>query len=61
MQDTVIFQGVTYHLPIGHTEQEIRAALSEQAPAISLAQVSRVQNADGSSTWEFTERAGTKG
>ena len=61
MQDTVIFQGVTYHLPPGHTEEEIRAALSEQAPAIMHAQVGRVQNADGSTTWEFSEKAGTKG
>jgi hypothetical protein len=61
MQDIVIFQGVTYNLPQGHTEAEIRVALSEQAPAIAHAQMSRTQNADGTSTWEFTERAGTKG
>lgn len=59
--DTVIFQGVSYQLPAGHTEAEIRAALSEQAPAIAHAQVSVVQNADGTKTWEFSERAGTKG
>lgn len=61
MQDTVIFQGVTYHLPLGHSEAEIRAALSEQAPAIVNAAVSSTLNADGSHTFEFTERAGTKG
>lgn len=59
--DTVVFQGVSYQLPSGHTEQEIRAALSEQAPAIVHAALSTFQNADGSVTWEFSEQAGTKG
>jgi hypothetical protein len=59
--DTVLFQGVTYNLPAGHTEGEIRAALSEQAPAILHATLNKFQNADGSTTWEFSEKAGTKG
>jgi hypothetical protein len=61
MQDTVIFQGITYHLPTGHTEAEIRAALAEQAPSITTAQVVTTLNGDGSTTWEFSEKAGTKG
>ena len=59
--DTVLFQGVSYQLPSNHTEAEIRAALSEQAPAIMHAALGMHQNADGSTTWEFSEKAGTKG
>lgn len=59
--DNVIFQGVTYQLPHGHTEAEIRAALSEQAPAIVNAALNTFSNSDGSTTWEFSEQAGTKG
>lgn len=61
LEDTVRFQGMTFTVPHGHSEDDIRAALEEQAPAIAHAQVSRQTNADGSITWTFAERAGTKG
>lgn len=61
LEDTVRFQGMTFTVPHGHNESDIRAALEEQAPAIAHAQVSRQTNADGSLTWTFAERAGTKG
>lgn len=59
--DNVIFQGASYQLPSGHSETEIRSALSEQAPAIQHAALNKYANADGTFTWEFSERAGTKG
>lgn len=61
MQDTVLFQGQTYSLPSGFNQAEIVGALSEQAPAITNAAVTVTENADGSKTWDFAERAGTKG
>jgi hypothetical protein len=59
--DKVLFQGITYNLPSGHSEAEIRAALSEQAPAIMHAALAKFENTDGTTTWEFSEQAGTKG
>ena len=61
MQDTVLFQGVTYHLPTGYKDEEIRAALAEQAPAILHADLNKIDNGDGTFTWEYSEKAGTKG
>ena len=60
-QDQVTFQGQTYNLPTGHTEAEIREALSDVAPAIANASVERTDNGDGTVTWAFVEKAGTKG
>ena len=61
LEDTVRFQGINFSVPNGHSEEDIRLALEEQAPAIAHAQVTKTANADGSFTWSFAERAGTKG
>lgn len=61
MEDTVKFGDLTFNVPSGHSESEIREALEEQAPAITHARVSRSTNEDGSITWTFSEAVGTKG
>jgi len=61
LEDTVRFQGINFSVPHGHTVDDIRAALEDQAPAIAHAQVTQTPNADGSITWSFAEKAGTKG
>lgn len=61
MQDKVIFGDSIFNVPTGHTEKEIREALEEVAPAIVHARSTQERNADGSTTWRFTEVAGTKG
>lgn len=61
MEDTVNFGTLSFTVPTGHSEAEIRSALEEQAPAIAHATVQRTENADGSFTWAFAEAAGTKG
>lgn len=59
--DTVVFGDFRFDVPAGHSEQEIREALEDQAPSIATARASRVQNPNGSYTWTFVEAAGTKG
>lgn len=61
MSDTVIFGDFRFDVPSGHTEQEIREALEDQAPSIASAKLVKVANDDGSYTWNFAETAGTKG
>lgn len=61
MQDKVIFGDLVFNVPTGHTEQEIRDALEENAPAIVHARAERTPNGDNTYTWRFTEVAGTKG
>jgi len=60
-QDKVIFGELTFRVPAGHTEQEIREALEENAPAIQHARANSTPNDNGTVTWRFTEVAGTKG
>lgn len=60
-KDKVIFGDLSVAIEADHTEQEIKEALEEMAPAIKHARGERSANGDGTYTWRFTEQAGTKG
>lgn len=56
--DKIVFGEYEFQVEGGHSESEIREALSEQTPSILRARAERVANGDGTYTWRFREVSG---